>query len=399
MSDIVPQINISFVILTKVYDIMTHMEEGSKKRVSKRHGWMRLLTKALWLLLIPLGLLIPVLAKNDPAAVERIYSSKMYPKIAEFISSLTSKTPASIAETLLIVGVLLIVAYLVVGLFRLFMRKIRPVAFLHKIVNLGIIAGVLLILFYGLWGLNYYRPTLSELMELDVRERPTEELAQLSSELATEAASLRAEVSEDGDGVFYLKSGCREYFDMLPEAYASLSEKLDIIRTKATPAKSVRLSYAMSYTGISGIYIPYTAEANVNVDQPPLLVISAAAHEMAHFQGVAREDEANFIAYLVCLESEEPAVRYSGVMNALIYCMNQLYDADRDAYAAVRALYTEGMMRDLTDYNAYWDSFQGPVEEFTDNLNDSYLKFNDQEHGVKSYGMMVDLLLAYRAAQ
>ena len=35
------------------------------------------------------------------------------------------------------------------------------------------------------------------------------------------------------------------------------------------------------------------------------------------------------------------------------------------------------------------------VEEAFDSINDSYLKFNLQENGVKSYGMMVDLMLAY----
>ena len=60
-------------------------------------------------------------------------------------------------------------------------------------------------------------------------------------------------------------------------------------------------------------------------------------------------------------------------------------------------LYSEGMLRDLRDYNAYWDSFEGPIEEAVDNMNDNYLKFNKQENGVKSYGMMVDLLLAYYA--
>ena len=31
-------------------------------------------------------------------------------------------------------------------------------------------------------------------------------------------------------------------------------------------------------------------------------------------------------------------------------------------------------------------------------MNDTYLKFNKQEDGVNSYGMMVDLLLAYYAS-
>ena len=54
--------------------------------------------------------------------------------------------------------------------------------------------------------------------------------------------------------------------------------------------------------------------------------------------------------------------------------------------------------RDLRGYNEYWDRYDGQVEAAVDQLNDGYLKHNQQESGVKSYGMMVDLLLAWRQA-
>ncbi|MBQ6801694.1 MAG: DUF3810 family protein, partial [Oscillospiraceae bacterium] len=34
--------------------------------------------------------------------------------------------------------------------------------------------------------------------------------------------------------------------------------------------------------------------------------------------------------------------------------------------------------------------------EVSDAVNDTYLKLNDQQEGTRSYGKMVDLLLAYR---
>ena len=133
----------------------------------------------------------------------------------------------------------------------------------------------------------------------------------------------------------------------------------------------------MSWAGIAGIYIPFTAEANVNVHQPPLLLLSSGAHEMAHYLGFAREDEANFIAYLACIHSKDPCIRYSGVMLALIHCGNQLYKTDPIAYQAVwEACYSPGMIRDLRGYNEYWDRYEGQVEAAVDQLNDGYLKHN-----------------------
>lgn len=154
-------------------------------------------------------------------------------------------------------------------------------------------------------------------------------------------------------------------------------------------------SEGMSWAGICGIFMPFTAEANVNTHQPSLLLLSSAAHENAHSLGFAREDEANFIAYLACISSEDPSIRYSGAMLALINCGNALYKSAPDKAAALRETYSDAVIRDIAAYNQYWEGYEGQVEEAFDSINDSYLKFNLQENGVKSYGMMVDLMLAY----
>ena len=154
-------------------------------------------------------------------------------------------------------------------------------------------------------------------------------------------------------------------------------------------------SEGMSWAGICGIFMPFTAEANVNTHQPSLLLLSSAAHENAHSLGFAREDEANFIAYLACISSEDSSIRYSGAMLALINCGNALYKSAPDKAAALRETYSDAVIRDIAAYNQYWEGYEGEVEEAFDSINDSYLKFNLQENGVKSYGMMVDLMLAY----
>ena len=39
--------------------------------------------------------------------------------------------------------------------------------------------------------------------------------------------------------------------------------------------------------------------------------------------------------------------------------------------------------------------FEGKVAEVSTQINDSYLKAHSQEDGVRTYGRMVDLMLAY----
>ena len=43
----------------------------------------------------------------------------------------------------------------------------------------------------------------------------------------------------------------------------------------------------------------------------------------------------------------------------------------------------------------FWDKYEGKVAETATKINDTYLKLNEQEEGVKSYGRVVDLMLAY----
>jgi len=62
----------------------------------------------------------------------------------------------------------------------------------------------------------------------------------------------------------------------------------------------------MSYLGIGGVYFPFTGEANVNISMPHTSIPFTACHEMAHQIGFAREDEANFIAYIACKNHPSP---------------------------------------------------------------------------------------------
>lgn len=360
-----------------------------------RDMWKRQLWKLPWLLLLPIGLLFPVLAEKYPQFINEKFSLGLYPKISDALGQATAPLPGSVAELVLYILAALLLGFVILFLVHLLQRRARWVRITSFILNLGIFAGVMICLMYWLWGFNYARPTLYEMMALDVKERPVEQLESLCLSLTDEAVALRRQVSEDTAGVFTLSQPPRYYFENITKAYDALGREIPLFARKVYPAKQVYASEALSYAGISGIFIPYTAEANVNMRQPTLLLLSAAAHENAHYLGIAKEDEANFVSYLACLRSTEPSVRYSGVMLALIHCTNQLQDADAARYAAVRNRYSEAMVRDLVAYNQYWDDHEGKIEETMDQINDAYLKHNRQEAGVKSYGMMVDLLLAY----
>lgn len=360
----------------------------------KERRWRDELKRLPWLLLIPAGLLLPGFLAKHPDAVESVYSGKIYPFLAKLFVTLNSKLAFSVTEFVimgLIVGA-------VVAVMLWFVRsgnKSRILLRLFRLaVSLGITAGIMLNLFYALWGCNYFRKDLSELMQLDVKERSVEELEHLCEKLAQDAVLLREQVAEDEQGVYKI-ADVDAAFLSLPDAYEKLMATYTVFGGTVGVAKQVKVSKLMSHAGIAGIYIPYMFEPNVNAHQDDLLLISSAAHEMAHQLGFAHEDEANFISYLACMSSDDPAVRYSGTMLALITAANRLYQNDSEAYYELYGGYSDGMIRDLKYHSQYWKAFEGKTRETFDNINDSYLKFNQQETGVQSYGEMVDLLLAY----
>ena len=61
----------------------------------------------------------------------------------------------------------------------------------------------------------------------------------------------------------------------------------------------------------------------------------------------------------------------------------------------MRSSLTETAEPDLGANNAFWDSYEGPVRETAEQINDTYLKVNGQADGVESYDRMVDLIVAY----
>ena len=367
--------------------------------MQREPDWKSIILRLPWLALLPVGILLPRFASAHTEAMER-YAKTAYPIIKDAISSITSFLPISLAEALLYALCIGIPLLLLSRLILLLVRRISAARFCNTVLSVLIAAGIGWNLFYVTWGFNYFRVPLSERMELAVELRPAEELEQLTREIAGAAARVRARLPEDENGVFTQNAEDRKLlFSLLADCYAELAETSHVFSGKVTQAKEVEWSEGLSRLGIAGIYIGLTAEPNVNVHQPALLVYQGAAHEMAHQLGIASEDATEFAGILACLASDRPEIVYSGLMGALLRCGNALSETKPDSYRAIRAGYSTAMRRDLDAYNAYWKRYDGPAETAASAANDRYLKHNAQQSGIKSYGESVDLLLAYHATE
>jgi hypothetical protein len=185
------------------------------------------------------------------------------------------------------------------------------------------------------------------------------------------------------------------------KAFEALSTDYPVLEGRYAAPKPILLSKLMSQTEITGIFFPFTMEANVNVDVPDYSIPATMLHELAHLRGFMREDEANYLAYLAGMKSDQVELQYSSTMLALVISGNALYDSNPELYFEIRDQYSEGVLADIRANTAYWQKYEDTaVSTFSNKVNDTYLKVNAQSDGVQSYGRMLDLLLAkYRKEQ
>jgi len=126
------------------------------------------------------------------------------------------------------------------------------------------------------------------------------------------------------------------------------------------------------------------------------VIVFTAAHEMAHQRGIAAEDEANFVAFLVCMCSDDAYIRYSGYQNMLEYIISALHTADGELYSQLMSQIDSRSINEIRAYNKFFETYRNSsAAEVSGAINDAYLKSQGQSAGEKSYGMVVDLAVAY----
>ena len=341
-------------------------------------------------------LILRAIAFNN-SNVADFYTAKIFTPLARVVTGLTGLLPLSLTEILVVLGVPALLALLVFAIVRLIRNKSqRWRRVLRGSLILASVALIMFSLFLALFGINYARSPVADALEIDVKDRPIEELERAMRGFGLAAANVRAKLPEDGDGNIYagtIKELQQEAYlgwDLAGERWSALSSP---IRSKP---KAVLLSRYWSYTKIVGMYVPMWVEANINIDQPDFMIPATIAHELAHTRGFARENETDFVALLSCFVHPDPVWQYSGLISAWKDLSRRLALEDRERWSAVYAeTVTDLIAQDLNNESIYWKAYETPIAEVSTQINDSYLRANREEDGVKSYGGVVDLLLAW----
>lgn len=318
------------------------------------------------------------------------YIGSFFRGVLAFVSGIA---PFSIAETvIMLIPLILIVA--IIWIVKVSRGTIRDMV--RALISMFSVLTLFLSSFSILFASGYRGSSLDEKLGLDREKVSGVELYDTAIYLHTQMAPLVKEITFRASGESVMPHSFFEMNELLQQAYVKAAKKYDFLPTFKSTVKPIILSEPMTYTHISGVYTYFTGESNVNTNFPDYTLPYTAAHELAHQRGIAREDEANFVAFLVCIESDDPYVKYSGYMSVYEYVLNALYRADKTLYKKAFNSCNGFLYKEMVAYNLFFDKYEdNVVADVSTSVNNGYLQSQGQSSGSKSYGMVVDLAVAY----
>ena len=298
----------------------------------------------------------------------------------------------SIAE--LIIILIPIIMFIILWYLLKFRCK-TPKASLMSSLCLLSVAALMLSAFILTFATGYRGSSLASKLSIEREDVSADDLYASAEYLIQQINDLSEHINYDNEDFSVMPYSFDKMNDLLLDAYKEYSQDKDFIITYKTRLKPVALSEAMSYTHITGVYSFFTGEANINAAFPDYTIPYTAAHELAHQRGIAREDEANMIAFLVCIESDDTYIRYCAYLNMYEYVANALYKADKDLYYDAALQLSEKVRKEQSAYSSFFDKYEdSSASTVSGAVNDVYLKSQGTE-GRKSYGMVVDITIAY----
>lgn len=320
------------------------------------------------------------------------YVTYIYPFWLNTLGRFSDIFSFSVVEVLLYTGIVLLLFFIGRFFVRWLGKKERVLPLLASgILSILTITSILLLIYTLTCGINYHHKTFAEISNLSIEGYTVDDLEDVCLLLTEAVNQYGKEVARDENGIAIVDENVSAKAAAAMENLGTLYDELSGYYPNPKPVFSSLLSVSQ----LSGIYSPFTIEANYNKDMLSYNIPFTACHELSHLKGFMQEEEANFIAYLACINSNDVDFQYSGSLLAWIYATNELYKQSFSKYNEIYSLLNDEIKMDLAANNIFWEEYDTIVAEVSDKVNDTYLKVNAQAEGIKSYNRMVDLLVAY----
>ncbi|MCD7892585.1 MAG: DUF3810 domain-containing protein [Erysipelotrichaceae bacterium] len=289
------------------------------------------------------------------------YATHISPVFVNTVGRLMSLFPFSFFE-FVVIALLISLIYLVF--------KVRPLTYIIRYLL------VLILVFTCTCGINYRRSSIVNTSNLELVDYDNQDLEILCNYIIDQVNQISSNELTDSQIITYAKTAMN---NIIPGYYPN--------------AKPLLFSRLMTLSHLTGIFSPFTIEANYNKEIPQFQKPFTICHELSHLQSYMIESEANFIAYLACINSDNSYFRYSGYLIAFIYVSNALYKNGVDVSDYYNQL-SDQAYNDLAENQQFWND-NDTFANITNSINDAYLKANSVSEGTKSYSQVVDYIYSY----
>lgn len=332
-------------------------------------------------ILLFLLLLFLFIARGNHAVGEW-YAVRIYPSLSAFLGRIASLSHFSWEELVIVLFVL----YLLRSLITL--RRHNWKKRVGGIVEMSL---WLTAWFYWGWGLNYFRLSFYQRMELQPAEYQD---SVFHSFLQDYTRSLNRSCTRFQNGI-EAETWSRE----IQSIYRTAPQKAAL----GTPRDSFqpkRLAFNTLYSkvGVMGFMGPFFCEMQLNEELLPQQYPFTYAHELAHVLGISSEAEANYWAFKVCTASQNPQIRFSGYLGILPYVLRQAYGslAPEEFERWLKSLHPYALAL-LDQEQRYWTArYSTWIGSLQNALYEAFLKGNQISNGQKNYGQVLSLIISER---
>ncbi len=319
--------------------------------------------------------------------VERWFSTAFYPRVQHVVTTASNGVPFAVFDVLLVGALAIVVALFSRGVIRA-RRAHRIAPLLAGVFDVVSVAAIGYLTFLLLWGFNYQRVSMRE--RLDVRQgAPTADAVLALGRQATSQLNTLYDTAH-ATGWRTAESDDKRFIAAFGDVQRSL---VDVQPAQPGRVKQTIVGPYFRWTGVDGMVNPFALEVMANPDLLPFERPFVAAHEWAHLAGFADESEASFVGWLTCIRADPPA-QYSGWLSLYWQVSGEVGARERGEMAAMLAA---GPRRDVEAIAERIRRGQLPALRTASwAVYDQYLKAHHVAEGVRSYGLVITLILQTR---
>lgn len=323
-----------------------------------------------------------------PNLIEQYYTNGVYLLIKKLQFLIFSHIPFSVGDCLYVIAALILCYKIFLLCLKIYKKQIsKPHAvWLVKKIIFSLL--MLYVLFNLIWALNYYRVGAKKQLRLSTTNYTTKELEQLVCFFIQELNATRAKIGTDT----LQEVSTDTILKHIEQAFNSPVATLSFLQTKQIVKQSL-FSKVSHYIGFTGYYNPFTGESQISTNVPNITIPFTAAHEIAHQLGYAREDEANFIAFLMLKYSTNKYYYYSMLIEMYRYAAMELFITDNGNTHAFELL--PAVRKDLKAVRDFFAQQENNISPLMSQLYNGYLKMQQQTNGIKTYTEVIGLTINY----